>query len=80
MGVAINSARLRLELARRGWSHRDLARAARVSPATVSAAAAGRRLSPATLRCIAVALADTPPLRDVDSLLSQVPTHHRALD
>jgi transcriptional regulator with XRE-family HTH domain len=69
VGIALNADRLRLELARRGWSHSDLARAAHVSPATVSAAAAGRRLSPATLRCIVTALSAAPPLAEIDNLL-----------
>jgi transcriptional regulator with XRE-family HTH domain len=69
MGVAVNPDRLRLELARRGWSNTDLARAARLSHATVSAAAAGRPVSPTSLRLIAAALATAPTLAGVDALL-----------
>ena len=69
MGVAVNADQLRLELARRGWCNADLARQARVSNATVSAAVAGRPVSPTTLRLIVAALANTPPLAGVDALL-----------
>lgn len=69
MGVSINPNNLRRELARRGWSHSDLARAARLSHATVSAACAGHAISPTTLRLIAAALASAPTLTGVDALL-----------
>jgi lambda repressor-like predicted transcriptional regulator len=69
MGIAISPHSISRELARRGWSHTDLARAARLSNATVSAACAGRRVSPTTLRLIAAALATAPTLAGVDGLL-----------
>jgi transcriptional regulator with XRE-family HTH domain len=70
MGIVICSARLRLELARRGWGHRDLARAAGISPPTVSAAIAGRPVAPRTLKRIAEALATVAPVDGVDQLLA----------
>lgn len=69
MGVAVNPENLNRELARRGWNHTDLARAARLSHATISAACAGNSVSPSTLRLIAAALANAPPLAGVDVLL-----------
>jgi transcriptional regulator with XRE-family HTH domain len=69
MGIAINPENLQRQLARRGWQHADLARAARLSHATVSAAAAGHRVSPTTLRLIAQALASAPALSEIDELL-----------
>jgi transcriptional regulator with XRE-family HTH domain len=69
IGVAINSAALSRELARRAWSSADLAKAAGLSEATVSAARGGRRVSPTTLRLIANALAQTAPLEEIDALL-----------
>ena len=69
MGVVICSPRLRLELARRGWGHADLARAAGISPPTVSAAMAGRPLAPRTVLQIARALATAPPVDGIDHLL-----------
>ena len=69
MSVALNCEALRRELARRGWNGNDLAHAARISHATVSAACAGHRVSPTTVRLIALALAEATPLRGVDGLL-----------
>jgi hypothetical protein len=69
MGVVISAARLRYELARRGWCGCDLARAAGISAPTVSAAIAGRPVAPRTVRRIAQALADASPVDGVDELL-----------
>ncbi len=69
MGIAINAESLRREMARRCWSSGDLARAARLSHATVSAACSGRPVSPTSVRLIAHALAESPALAEVDSLL-----------
>jgi hypothetical protein len=69
MGVVIRSPRLRHELARRGWCNYDLARAAGISAPTVSAAMAGRPLSPKTVRLIARALCSAPALDGIDALL-----------
>lgn len=69
VGIVISSRGLERELARRGWTHADLAKAAGVSSPTISAALAGHPLSPRTLRCIVEALSTTPPLDGVDRLL-----------
>ncbi len=69
MSVVLAADRLRFELARRGWGNADLARAARVSAPTVTAALSGRPVAPRTLMRIAVALADTPPVAGVDDIL-----------
>jgi lambda repressor-like predicted transcriptional regulator len=69
MSVAVDSAVLRQEIARRGWSSRDLARAAQISPATVSAAVNGRPISATCLSLIARALAGAPPDEIIDKLL-----------
>jgi hypothetical protein len=49
MSVSINSGQLRLEMALRGWDAVDLARASRLSAATVSIALAGK---PASAWCL----------------------------
>jgi len=69
MSVVLATDRLRLEIARRGWSHADLARAARVSAPTITAAMAGRPVAARTLRRIAMALAEAVPVPGVDSIL-----------
>ena len=69
MSVAVDSTRLRHELIRRGWSASDLARLAGLSPATVSAALAGRRVATRSLACIAHALCQAPVIDLVDALI-----------
>ena len=69
MSVTLAADRLRFEIARRGWSNSDLARAAGVSAATVTTATAGRPVSSNTLRKIAVALAAAAPVSGVDDIL-----------
>jgi lambda repressor-like predicted transcriptional regulator len=69
MSVPINTERLMHEMARRGWSRGDLARAAGISAATVTMALSRRPVSPQTVKRIAIALAATPPLDGIDSLL-----------
>lgn len=69
MGIAVRPDVLEREIARRGWTHADLAKAAGVSAATITAATAGRGVSPRTLRLIVKALVDARPLEGVDSLL-----------
>ena len=69
MSVGIDPDVLRREMARRGWRNTDLARAARISDATVSAACAGKPVSAVTLKLIAEALATAPALIYVDRLL-----------
>jgi hypothetical protein len=70
MSVIVNGERLRRELARRGWMGTDLASAARISNATVSAACWGKAISPTSLRLIVEALMSQPPLPEIDGLLS----------
>jgi transcriptional regulator with XRE-family HTH domain len=69
MGVMVHPGRLRQEMIRRGWAACDLARQARVSEATVSAALAGRPIAPSTLGRMAGALAKAPVLQVIDSLI-----------
>jgi transcriptional regulator with XRE-family HTH domain len=70
MSVTLDSERLRRELVRRGWNATELAQAARVSNATVSAACRGRAISPTSVRLIVKALMSQPPLPDIDIFLS----------
>lgn len=60
MSVRLDPEQLAYELGIRGMSALDLARKAGLSPATVSAALAGRRISSTSHRLIAAALAATP--------------------
>jgi hypothetical protein len=66
----VDAGRLRLELARRGWDGCDLATAAGLSSATVSAAIRGRLISTASLRKMVVALSRAPVLPGVDDLVN----------
>jgi transcriptional regulator with XRE-family HTH domain len=67
----IDAERLRFELARRGWDGCDLATAAGLSAATVSAAVQGRSISTLTLRKMVLALSRAPLLPGVDELVNQ---------
>jgi lambda repressor-like predicted transcriptional regulator len=69
MSVILRAEILALEVARRGWNLADLAHAAGVSSATVTAARAGRPVSSKSLRSIAAALAAAQPIDGVDELL-----------
>ena len=69
MGVRIDPARLDRELARRGWSATDLARAAGCSASTISGARRGRTVTSDTLRKIACALELAPVMPGIDYLL-----------
>ncbi len=69
MGIALNTEALDREIARRGWTSRDLARAAGLCEATICTARSGKRISPQTLRMIAVALTKAAPVSAIDSLL-----------
>jgi lambda repressor-like predicted transcriptional regulator len=69
MSVTVHPGRLRYEIARRGWDPVDLAREARLSPATVSAALAGRSIAARSLALIAAALLRTPPNPEIDQLI-----------
>ncbi len=70
MSVVAGGGRLRYEMARRGWDGSALARAARISAATVSTALAGRPISAKSLSLIASALAGAPAVESIDVLLS----------
>jgi hypothetical protein len=69
MSIVLSPDRLRLEMARRGWSGSDLARASRLSPPTISAALAGRPVAAKTLASIARALCSAPTVEGVDGLV-----------
>jgi hypothetical protein len=75
MSVVLNANRLRLEIARRGWNASCLARDARLSAATVSAALAGRPIAATSVSLIARSLMNTPAVELIDSLIRMdVPT------
>ncbi len=69
MGARISPTRIDRELARRGWSATDLARASGCSASTISGARRGRQVTNETLRKIADALRDAPVVAGVDALL-----------
>lgn len=69
MSITVDAARLRHEIARRGWNAIDLARESRLSPATVTAALAGRPISARSLSLMAAALLRTPPNQLIDRLI-----------
>ena len=69
MSYCLNSMQLRLETARRGWDAINLARASRLSPATVSTALAGKPISAHSMNQIAKALAEAPVDEFLDRLL-----------
>jgi transcriptional regulator with XRE-family HTH domain len=69
LGARISPARIDRELARRGWSATDLARASGCSPSTISGARRGRQVTNETLRKIADALLSAPVVPGVDVLL-----------
>jgi transcriptional regulator with XRE-family HTH domain len=56
-------------MTRRGWDALQLARESRLSPATVSAALAGRPIAARSLTLIAEALARTPVIAVIDALV-----------
>jgi lambda repressor-like predicted transcriptional regulator len=69
VSVVIHPGRLRQEIARRGWSARDLAHEARLSEATVSAALAGKPIAASSVALIANALTRVPASDVIDSLI-----------
>ena len=74
-GIGLSGTRIRievlqLELGKRGWNFVDLARAAGISPATLSAANHGARISPRTLRRIAEALNRQPVIPAAEDLIA----------
>ena len=68
-GVHVNVSRLRREIALRGWRPTDLARAAKLSPGTMTMVMKGGPVSPGTLRKIAASLRRHPVLPGLDELL-----------
>jgi transcriptional regulator with XRE-family HTH domain len=73
MSVNLNPGHLRYEMVRRGWDAIDLARASRLSPATVSTALAGRPIAAKSVVLIAKALAGAPVDDLIDKLVSDSP-------
>ena len=69
VSVIVHPARLRREMTRRGWDAFRLSREARLSPATVSAALAGRPIAARSLTMIADALLHAPVLGVIDALI-----------
>jgi transcriptional regulator with XRE-family HTH domain len=69
MTVVVNAAQLRRQMARRGLSATELARAAKLSPPTISAALAGRPISATSFSLIGKALMRLPAVDVLDSLL-----------
>jgi len=69
VSIVLNPARLERELARRALTSAELAKAAGVSGATVTAARSGRPLSPRTVRRIVTALSSVPPIEEIETLL-----------
>ena len=57
-------------MARRGWAAIDLAREARLSPATISTALSGKPISARSLALIAAALLRAPVIDIIDSLVA----------
>lgn len=69
MGVVVHPGRLRLELARRGWSATDLARESGVSRPTISAALAGKAVAARSVGLMAKALSRVPAEPVIDALV-----------
>jgi transcriptional regulator with XRE-family HTH domain len=70
-GVYVNVARLRREIALRGWRPSDMARAASLSPGTMTTVMKGGPVSPTTLRKIAGALRHHPAVPGLEDLLDR---------
>jgi lambda repressor-like predicted transcriptional regulator len=68
-GVNVRHDKLRFELVRRGWCASDLSNACGLSRKTVSAALLGKRIKPASLRRIVVALVAQEPVERIDEFL-----------
>lgn len=69
MRAALDPAGFRRELVRRGMSQGEFAQAASVTPATVSHAMSGRKVSYLTIRKFARVLTTTPTLLGTESIL-----------
>jgi transcriptional regulator with XRE-family HTH domain len=72
-GVEVDADELLREMRRLGITGAELARRAKVSPATVSHALNGRRIHPAKLRAILAALNEMKPMPGWDNLLRKQP-------
>jgi len=79
MGVMVSKG-LEREMALRGWSAMDLARAAGVSGGTITAARGTKRLSPKAVRLIARGLASAPPVDGIDRLLEHAVIEHSLVE
>jgi transcriptional regulator with XRE-family HTH domain len=69
MGVVVHPGRLRLEMARRGWSATDLARESGISRPTISAALAGKAIAARSVGLLGLAFARVPAEPAIDSLI-----------
>lgn len=69
MAVQLDPSRLGREMASRGWTRGEMANAAGVCLTTISAALAGRPISPSSFRRIALALSRAEPISGVEKLL-----------
>jgi transcriptional regulator with XRE-family HTH domain len=69
-GLRLDSVALRRQMALRGLAGSDLAALARVSAPTITAALAGRSLSPRSARRIAQALVNAPVVLPAELLAS----------
>ena len=69
MSVLVHAGRLRFEMVRRGWSASDLARESRLSPATISAALAGRPIAAKSLDLIGDAFTRVSVRKAIDELI-----------
>lgn len=70
-GFVVPQGRLSYGLAVRGWTKGDLARIAGVSPGVVSAACAGRRITPRSVDRIAAAFEKNPPVDRLVALMRE---------
>lgn len=69
MGIVLYPGRLRLQMARRGWSASDLARESGVSRPTISAALAGRPIAARSVGFLAEAFSRVPAKEAIDELI-----------
>jgi transcriptional regulator with XRE-family HTH domain len=65
----VRNTQLRFQMVRRGWSASDLARESRLSPATISAALAGRPIAAKSLDLIAATFTRVPARQAIDGLI-----------
>ena len=73
VSVTVHPGRLRFEIVRRGWSASDLAREARLSPATISAALGGRPIAAKSLDLIGDAFTRVAAKKAIDELIMGEP-------